>query len=402
MRRTRSLFLVVFAFLAIQLHAQCGVERWSVKTGTDSQAPSINLGTYISSTIYNMLQSAHPATLPANSRIAPRETNQYQISGTLTKYAKEGDSDYHLVIQDSAGRTMIVEIPAPNCVGAGSPFGPGISNARKQFDARFTATSTFKTTSTSVTVRGIGFWDFLHGQTGVAPNGIEVHPVLNITFGGTASFAPGVQVESVSDDNGPQREARDDVRYPADMVRDEDGGRVRVYRGGDAIGDALFHGGPVVEEPSIQVIFLGDRWESESERPVLRAVRDINSDARFEQLSRYGVGTFGMRVDSRRIASGSNDLTDLDVQRALAGAVESGSIQHLDENTIYVVVLDPQADAAIASTRDWMSYHSQFHPNDLAMRYVVVRGGLDRDKLGDAIRASLFRALVNPAGNGWF
>lgn len=28
------------------------------------------------------------------------------------------------------------------------------------------------------TIRGIGFFDFLHGQTGVAPNGIELYPVL--------------------------------------------------------------------------------------------------------------------------------------------------------------------------------------------------------------------------------
>jgi hypothetical protein len=25
---------------------------------------------------------------------------------------------------------------------------------------------------------GVAFFDFLHGQTGVAPNGIELHPVL--------------------------------------------------------------------------------------------------------------------------------------------------------------------------------------------------------------------------------
>jgi len=54
----------------------------------------------------------------------------------------------HLVIKDSAGRTMIIELPACNCVGAGSPFGSGISRTRSQFDARFTATTSFKTTST--------------------------------------------------------------------------------------------------------------------------------------------------------------------------------------------------------------------------------------------------------------
>jgi hypothetical protein len=27
-------------------------------------------------------------------------------------------------------------------------------------------------------VTGVAFFDFLHGQTGAAPNGIELHPIL--------------------------------------------------------------------------------------------------------------------------------------------------------------------------------------------------------------------------------
>jgi len=109
-----------------------------------------------------------------------------------------------------------------------------------------------------------------------------------------------------------------------------------------------------------------------------------------------------MRVGEHAMPSLGRDVADLDVQRALTSEVESGRIQHIDENTLYVVVLDPESDASVAGTRDWSSYASQFHPNDLAMRYVVVRGGLDRAKLADAITASVFRALINPAGNGWF
>jgi hypothetical protein len=30
---------------------------------------------------------------------------------------------------------------------------------------------------------GVGFFDVIHGQRGVAPNGIELHPVLGICFG---------------------------------------------------------------------------------------------------------------------------------------------------------------------------------------------------------------------------
>jgi hypothetical protein len=33
-----------------------------------------------------------------------------------------------------------------------------------------------------VTVTGVAFFDTLHGQEGVAPNGIELHPILVITF----------------------------------------------------------------------------------------------------------------------------------------------------------------------------------------------------------------------------
>jgi hypothetical protein len=368
------------------------VERWSIKTGTDSGASAINLGTYISSTVYNFYQSTRPATVPSNSRVAPRETNQYRLSGTLTKYKLETDSDYHLVIVDSSGRTLVIEIPSPNCVGAGSPFGPGISNARKQFNARFTATTSFKTTSTPVTVTGIGFWDFLHGQTGMAPNGIEVHPVLNITFGARAESVP-------VDGSAPSPDASDAVRHPADVVRDNDGGLVRLFRGGDALGDALYHGGVVIESPSLHVVFLG-RPDAADARRVMTAARALSAGNGFRDLDRYGVKPFGMRVSMTELDAAPASMNDLDVKRALANAVEQGRIQHTDESTVYIVVLPRGTDAAVGETRDWLSYHSEFHPDDLAMPYVVVRGGID--DFDTALAASVYRALVSPSGNGWF
>ena len=70
MRTSLSLAAGVL-FFAAELHATCGVERWSVKTGTDPQAPSVDLTTYISSTIYNFQQSVRPSSLPSNGRVAP-------------------------------------------------------------------------------------------------------------------------------------------------------------------------------------------------------------------------------------------------------------------------------------------------------------------------------------------
>ena len=388
------LSLVAVALLAVsELHGACGVERWSVKTGTDPQAPSVDLTTYISSTIYNFHQSTRPSSLPSNGRVAPRETTQYRLSGTLIKYVREADSDYHLVIRDSSGRTMIVELPASNCVGVGSPFGPGIARARQQFDARFTATTSMKTTSTAVTLKGVGFWDYIHGQTGVAPNGIELHPVLDLTFPTAAMSAPESMEEA--------EEKAPDVVWPADFVKDDDGGRVHVYRGGKPAGDVLFHGGPVLEEPSFHVLFAGT-WTDAEQRPVRMAVRQLARDEQVRELDRYGVRTFGFRTASQPLAIAGGDVLDLDVQRALAAEVEAGRIQHVDPEVVYVVMLDASMQPSVGGTRDWLSYHSQFHPTELPMRYVVVRGGLDGATQREAIRASVTRTLVNPAGDGWF
>ncbi|HEY1351108.1 MAG TPA: hypothetical protein VGF67_15930 [Ktedonobacteraceae bacterium] len=169
----------------------CGVERWAVKTGTDADAGRINLQSVTPTTIATLTALPTPASLPSNNRIQPTETTVFQLHDTLTEYKLENDSDYHLVLQDTAGKTMIVEIPDPACVGASSPLLSGVQRARSEFDAMFTVTTSFKTANVPVTVIGVGFFDFLHGQTGVAPNGIELHAVLDVQFGsGTPTPTP--------------------------------------------------------------------------------------------------------------------------------------------------------------------------------------------------------------------
>src|SRR5438045_5783555 len=150
---------VIFSFTASPILAQCGVERWSVKTGTDADISQVNMSSSTPTTIAALRGLATPGTLPSNNRVLPTEATIYTFSATLTQYKLESDSDYHLVLSDASGNTMIAEIPSPNCVGAGSPFGPSISTSRSTFDANFTATSSFKTANVPVTLRGAGFFD---------------------------------------------------------------------------------------------------------------------------------------------------------------------------------------------------------------------------------------------------
>jgi hypothetical protein len=168
--------------IGVTAYAQCGVERWSVKTGTDADVGLVSLATSTATTIGNLIALQAPANPPANNRVQPTETMVFVLNAILTEYKLESDSDYHVVIKDASGNTMITEIPSPHCVGAGSPFASKIANARAQFNAKFTPTNSFQTTSIPVQITGVGFFDFLHGQTGVAPNGVELHPVLDIVF----------------------------------------------------------------------------------------------------------------------------------------------------------------------------------------------------------------------------
>ena len=68
-------------------------------------------------------------------------------------------------------------------MGSGSPFSGGITASRAAFNAMYTPTGSFQQANVPVTVTGVPMFDFGHGQTGAAPNYIELHPVLSICIG---------------------------------------------------------------------------------------------------------------------------------------------------------------------------------------------------------------------------
>jgi hypothetical protein len=168
----------------------CGVEYWNVKTGTDADAAAIDLNNVIPTTISDLRAiplafppiGDRPAVNNAATRIAPTEFTVFQVYATLTLYKLETDVDYHIVLQDENGNTIISEIPSPACVSTNSPFLAAVTNARAKADARLTPSDGFQTANLPVQVTGVGFFDVIHGQTGVAPNGIELHPILDLNF----------------------------------------------------------------------------------------------------------------------------------------------------------------------------------------------------------------------------
>jgi len=172
----------------------CGVERWAVKTGLDADARLVDQTTIVPTNIIQLRTLPAPAQPPLRARVRPAETTVWGVDATLLRYKEEADSDDHLVLADTGGRTMIAELPAPECVGSGSPFLPAIRAVRRAFTARFHPTRSWQRVRVPMRVAGVGFFDFKHGQSGVAPNAIELHPVLGIGWTDTAAAAPSPPV----------------------------------------------------------------------------------------------------------------------------------------------------------------------------------------------------------------
>ena len=169
---------------------KCGSERWLVKTLSDPDAAKVNL-TPVDSTVGYLIGLRPPPTLPSERRIAPTELQVYRLHAVLMEYKREADDDFHLIVADPADRTktMIVEIAAPNC--ADSSEEKVLESPRCQFTSQFVDPSRswswtypfpdqIGQQGAMIEVIGVGFFDFDHGQNGVAPNAVELHPVLSI------------------------------------------------------------------------------------------------------------------------------------------------------------------------------------------------------------------------------
>jgi hypothetical protein len=163
-------------------------------------------------------------------RSAPVEQTVWRLAATITVMKLEADGDYHLVLQGASGETMIGEVPTPTTEFVGnSPWIKNIGAVRQELDDKFVKNLSpadfvpmgkylvprtalmvqpralpplpasfvtppegsgikvplFKTQvpPTRARITGVGFFDKVHGQTGVSQsNGIELHPILKIEW----------------------------------------------------------------------------------------------------------------------------------------------------------------------------------------------------------------------------
>lgn len=162
----------------------CGTERRSVKTLADQDAGSVDYSDVVPETVADLAHFAAPATLPENHRTAPVELTTYSLVVNLVEAKVESDHDIHLVIADpTTGDTMIAEFPdADTCAPTtASTLVAAMDAARSAFVSVFGVPPSdhFVSVRGTAQITGVGFFDVPHGQEDIAPNAIELHPVLD-------------------------------------------------------------------------------------------------------------------------------------------------------------------------------------------------------------------------------
>jgi hypothetical protein len=139
----------------------CGVERWTVKTLQDRPPLLPEQPTTLNYLI------TRPAPASIGARRLPFERHVFRVTAAVVLVRAEADGDLHLLLS-TGGRQMIAESPSPSCDAGASP-----SYRREMTTAR-----TAVRVCGRARIAGVAFFDFDHGQTGVAPNAIELHPIL--------------------------------------------------------------------------------------------------------------------------------------------------------------------------------------------------------------------------------
>jgi hypothetical protein len=140
----------------------CGVERWQVKTLQDRP----HLIPAHATTVAHLVGLPRPSPLPTTRSAFERHI--FSVVARVTLVRSEADQDLHLVLKSGA-KHMIAESPdASACTVNATAF------RRHQIAAARSAVRL----CAKARVVGVAFCDFKHGQTGVAPNAIELHPIL--------------------------------------------------------------------------------------------------------------------------------------------------------------------------------------------------------------------------------
>lgn len=162
---------------------RCGRERWCQKTLADNLAGQVvftPVGTTIKE-LNELPEHCEGGDLDFPRRVGTERT-VYEVEGVIDVVKREDDRDFHIVLLDPDDPEwhMVVEVVDPTCPGAKvSDHKAHMKAARDAFFDALGDGNYDSLVGAKVKVRGVGLYDRWHGQTGMAENCLELHPVIH-------------------------------------------------------------------------------------------------------------------------------------------------------------------------------------------------------------------------------
>ena len=171
----KQLLIFVLFVPSITLFAQ--VERWTVKSITDTPACYCIDLTQVSSRSVSYLQKRSRTKVGDQEPRLPKECKIIEVTGFVLRKDLEEDGDYHIEIgknmQQDTGRLVCESKDPENATVKKSLYYTLIRNVRSIVDTL--------QVGSKVRLQGVQFQDQKHGQLGKRiANYLEIHPILYI------------------------------------------------------------------------------------------------------------------------------------------------------------------------------------------------------------------------------
>lgn len=183
----RSSLFAILLIINYSLFGQCGEERWDVKTLSDKDTVLIDFDNVVKTSISEQVNLPKPEKIKKDMPRLQSESTVYTLDCYIIGFKREKDMDIHIVIKDmKSEETMVAEYPSPFCpevkatshyqefVKLNEWFLKNIGKPKQQFHNLLRPIA--------VKITGVGMFDFVHGQRGMAANGREIHPVLKMSL----------------------------------------------------------------------------------------------------------------------------------------------------------------------------------------------------------------------------
>lgn len=115
-------------------------------------------------------------------RVGNAEKTLWSVDATIIESQLNPDRDYHFVLKSNTGQRIICELPDPKLMKTPSLFAAEMKKAQANVAAKLHMTAAPRASCVHAHITGLGYYGRVRPGDGGPKNGIQLHPVVSVTF----------------------------------------------------------------------------------------------------------------------------------------------------------------------------------------------------------------------------